>query len=65
MRNVLLAITAAALCGCSTLEAFDNRISCSMDGKHAYLNSMYGPLGVASRVTPADAKAICSKVKEE
>ena len=61
MKRLALLLLALPLAGCSTLEAFDNRISCSMDGRQAYVNSMYGPLGVSSKVAASDAKVICAR----
>jgi uncharacterized protein YceK len=61
MRKLALILAVMVLAGCSTLEAFDNRVSCSMDGWQAYVNSMYGPVGVSSKIAAADAKAICAK----
>lgn len=60
MKFVLL-ILAFLLSGCSTLETFDNRVSCSMDKQEAYVNSMCGPIGVTSKISPKDAKEICAR----
>lgn len=58
MKRLLL-ILVLPLAGCSSLELLENRVSCSMDRKQAYVNSMYGPVGVTSKVAPADSEVIC------
>lgn len=62
MKLCLLLLT-VLLSGCSTVSSFDNRVSCSLDGKEAYVNSMYGPLGVTSKVDKRDAEVICVQSK--
>lgn len=59
MKFILL-FSVTVLSGCTTLKAFDNRVSCSMDRQEAYVNSMYGPIGVTSKVSAKDAKEICA-----
>ena len=59
--RLLATLAALLLCGCSTLESLENRVSCSADGKHAYINSLYGPVGVTSKIAAADAKVICKE----
>lgn len=49
IRFTLLSI-ALLLGGCSSLsKEFENRLACTPDGK-AYVVSMYGPLGIASKI---------------
>lgn len=60
MRYTLL-VTLGLLSGCSSLEMLENRVSCSADGKYAFVNSMYGPVGVTSKVAASDAKVICKE----
>jgi len=54
---------AALLSGCAT-NTFENRAACTLDRQEAFVLSMYGPLGVASRLAAADAKALCAAVKD-
>ena len=63
MKIVSLAVMAAFLTGCASLPSVDlsNRLSCTLDKKQAFINSMYGPLGVTSKVAAADGKALCAK----
>lgn len=50
MKRMILLIAAFSLAGCSTLgREFDNKLLCSPDGK-AFVVSMYGPLGIASKI---------------
>lgn len=50
MRKLILLVTTLALTGCSSLsKEFENRLACTPDGK-AYVVSMYGPLGIASKI---------------
>ena len=52
-------LAAFLLSGCSTTELLANRVTCTVDGKQAHVVSLYGPLGIASKVDPADAAVIC------
>lgn len=63
MKRLFLALTAVLLAGCSTVSSFDNRVSCSLDKQEAYVNSMYGPLGVTSKIDKRDAQVICAPGK--
>lgn len=48
-RTFILGLT-ILLAGCSSLgREFENRLVCSPDGK-AFVVSMYGPLGIASKI---------------
>lgn len=64
---ILIGILGAfSLSGCSTTAAgkigmLDNRVSCTLDGKHMLFSSMYGPVGVTAKVEDADGSVICSK----
>lgn len=61
MKHIII-IAAILLSGCSTLEKqFANRIVFAADGKSAFVASMYGPLGIASKIDPDDAKAMIEK----
>ncbi len=61
MRLILIAC-AAMLSGCASLEGLlDNRVSCTLDGKQALYSSMYGPIGVTSKVSDSDSGVICKR----
>lgn len=61
MRTIFSVALALLLSGCAAVDVLENRVSCSADGKHAYVNSLYGPVGVTSKIAPADAKVICKE----
>jgi uncharacterized lipoprotein YajG len=51
-RAIILA--AALLAGCSsTPQWLENVAACSVDGQQAYVISKWGPVGIASALTPA------------
>lgn len=58
--GLVLAVCLALLflSGCGT--AFENRITCTPDGK-AWIVSKYGGLGVATELSDKDAATICAK----
>ena len=61
MKLILIAC-AAMLSGCASLDGLlDNRVSCTLDGKQALYSSLYGPIGVTSKVSGADSEAICKR----
>ena len=63
MKHTLSALTLAALlAGCSTTPALDNIASCSLAGDELLVSSMYGPLGVTSKVRKADAEVACKRL---
>lgn len=50
MYKLCILSAALLLGGCSSLsKEFENRLACTPDGK-AYVVSMYGPLGIASKI---------------
>lgn len=59
MYKTLILLSAAFLLGgCSSLgKEFNNQLVCTPDGK-AFFVSMYGPLGVASKI---DSAVICAQ----
>lgn len=61
MRFVSILAACLLLASCSTTELLANRITCTVDGKQAHVVSLYGPLGVASKVDAADAAVVCAK----
>lgn len=58
MKTTLI-LAACLLAGCSTTELLANRITCTIDGQQAHVVSLYGPLGIASKVDAADVAIIC------
>jgi hypothetical protein len=62
MNRILILAALLALSGCSTLKGtFANRASCSLDGHLLLVSSMYGPIGITSKVDEADAAVVCTK----
>ena len=63
MKRTLIALAIAAmLTGCGSLPSgtFANRISCTLDHKQAFVNSMYGVIGITSKVHADDAAVACA-----
>lgn len=63
---IALIVLAFLFSGCASSTAgkigmLDNRVSCTLDGKHMLFSSMYGPVGITAKVEEADGKVICSK----
>jgi uncharacterized lipoprotein YajG len=63
MRTLAILAALVLLSGCSTLSQLENRVACTPDGKQMVYVSMYGPIGVASRISETDAQAICKPMK--
>lgn len=61
MGRMMIVALALALAGCGTIrpEAFENRIACTLAADGAFVVSMWGPVGVASKIAPRDARAAC------
>ena len=60
MRALLFACL--ILAGCSS-NPLANRISLPLGGNEAYVNSMYGPIGITSKVDPQDAEILRELVR--
>ena len=60
MRALLFACLILAGCSSSPLA---NRISLPLGGNEAYVNSMYGPIGITSKVDPHDAEILRELVR--
>lgn len=62
--NQLVAVIVATLIlallfsGCAS-TLFENRVTCTIDGRRAKIVSQWGGFGIASELTEADALAIC------
>ncbi len=56
---VLVAAAVALLSGCSTVPGrFDNRVVRTLAGDRAFVNILFGPLGVTLEVSERDAAAV-------
>lgn len=64
LKLAMLVPMLMVLSGCSSLpidwEKFENRVSCTKGGGIALYSSMYGMLGITSKVAPTDAAVICA-----
>ena len=56
--NLLALVVLLAGCG-TTPATFDNRAMCTLAKDSAYVVSMYGPIGLSSKVNGRDAAAMC------
>jgi aromatic ring-opening dioxygenase LigB subunit len=62
-RLVLLSLLLAG-CGTNPFKGeFTNRVVMTLSGDEAHVNSMYGPLGIASKVDPKDAEVLRELVR--
>lgn len=64
IRKAVLIFAMVPLAGCSSLSTLENRVACTADGKEMLYASMYGPIGIASRVDEKDAKLLCAKPEQ-
>jgi hypothetical protein len=60
MRYLIL--LSVLLAGCSN-NPLANRISLPLGGNEAYVNSMYGPIGLTSKIDPQDAEILRELVR--
>lgn len=60
-HTIALILAACLLAGCSTTDLLANRLTCTVDGKQAHVVSLYGPIGIASKVDAADAAVVCRR----
>ena len=60
MKRIILLVTfALAGCGSNPFKGeFANRLSMSIAGDEAYVNSMYGWIGVTSKIDQRDAEVL-------
>lgn len=62
MKYLVVLLMLFSFTGCASLEGkFENRVTCTVDKKDSFLVSLYGPLGIASKVSKSDTAVICSK----
>ena len=60
MRKLIVVLAVLALSGCSTFKGtFENRAVCTVSGGQMMAVSLYGPLGIASKISAEDAAAVC------
>lgn len=60
-RLIAVCAAMALLAGCATRpEWLENRVSCTAAGDRAYVDSMWGPVGIASIIADKDAAALCA-----
>ena len=64
LRLLGLGALALILSGCSSLNKYlDNRAVCAVGDSTAYTLSLYGPIGLSSKLNSADSSKICPKVE--
>jgi aromatic ring-opening dioxygenase LigB subunit len=64
MKALILLSLLLAGCGTNPLAGkFTNRVVMTLSGDEAHVNSMYGPLGIASKVDPKDAEVLRELVR--
>jgi hypothetical protein len=62
MKSLAVLTLALFLGGCASLKGeFENRLACSANSDQAYLVSMYGPVGLATKVSSSDIPELCKK----
>lgn len=57
MKFVLL-LACVFLPGCATVGKFDNRLTMTINGDRAFVSSLYGPVGITTELSEADAAAL-------
>jgi aromatic ring-opening dioxygenase LigB subunit len=64
MRYLILLSLLLAGCGTNPFKGeFTNRVSMTLGGDEAHISSMYGPLGITSKVDPKDAEILRELMK--
>lgn len=64
MKRLLALALILPLVGCANLKgAFANRAACTVSGQQLLVASMYGPIGIVSKIDAADSAAICKKAE--
>jgi aromatic ring-opening dioxygenase LigB subunit len=59
MKALILLSLLLAGCGTNPFKGeFTNRVSMTLGGDEAHISSMYGPLGITSKVDPKDAEVL-------
>jgi aromatic ring-opening dioxygenase LigB subunit len=63
-KAAVLSVVLLAGCGSNPLAGkFTNRVTMTLAGDEAHISSMYGPLGIASKVDPKDAEILRELVR--
>jgi hypothetical protein len=63
MKCFVVLVMAALLSGCGSLKGqFENRAVCTVAKDQALTVSMYGPIGIASKLAEQDAAVLCGQV---
>ena len=66
MKKMLLIVCVVALSGCASIsEQLENRAVCTVSKDQAFVISMYGPIGIASKLSDKDSPVICPKPQGE
>lgn len=64
MKTLLILAVTLCLTGCSSLKGtFENRAVCTVSGSQMMTVSLYGPIGIASKISAEDSAAVCGKPK--
>jgi aromatic ring-opening dioxygenase LigB subunit len=64
MRYLILLSLMLTGCGTNPLAGkFTNRVSMTLGGDEAHVSSMYGPIGITSKVDPKDAEVLRELVR--
>jgi aromatic ring-opening dioxygenase LigB subunit len=58
-KSAVLSVVLLAGCGTNPFKGeFTNRVTMTLAGDEAHINSMYGPLGIASKVDQKDVEVL-------
>lgn len=58
MRRLLILLLTSLSTGCSTVGKFDNRLTMTLSGDRAFVNSLYGSVGITTEISQADAQVL-------
>ena len=59
MKRIVLLCALLTGCGTNPFKGeFTNRVSMTLGGDEAHISSMYGPLGITSKVDPKDVEVL-------
>jgi aromatic ring-opening dioxygenase LigB subunit len=63
-KAAVLSVMLLAGCGTNPFKGeFTNRVSMTLGGDEAHVSSMYGPIGITSKVDPKDAEILRELMK--
>lgn len=64
MKRIVILCLLLAGCGSNPFKGeFTNRLSMTLGGDEAHVSSMYGPLGITSKIDPKDAEVLRELVR--